>query len=164
MDPWAPYVRLLARGRPHRPKPPPLPPDGRRTQRTPLEIQRLDFGATSRALSNLCKQGKFQTDAEALPLLARAGELLDAGAHVRAGDVASLAHNLGAHNLGKMRLRGAAVQRAWGSIAAWSEPSLHLFKPYQLGMLVRVQGCARDAHSHSAAARGNRSASGAARS
>jgi very-short-patch-repair endonuclease len=98
-----------------------------------VEIQCLDFGATADALSDLCKQGTAEAVADALPLLARAGELLDAGVHVRPGDVALLAQNLG-----EMRLRGAAVQRAWGSIAAWSEPSPHLFSAEELVKLVRA--------------------------
>jgi hypothetical protein len=89
-------VRGIARH--YRAKPPWLPPDGRSAQRTTLAevegrskqraplaevgIQHLDFVATARALADLCKQGKAQADADALPLLARAGELLDPGARV----------------------------------------------------------------------------------
>jgi hypothetical protein len=87
-----------------------------------VDTQHLDFRKTGRALADLCKQGSHRADADALPLLARVSDLLDAGARVHAGDVAFVAHSLG-----KMRLRGAAAQQAWERIAAWSEPLLHAF-------------------------------------
>jgi hypothetical protein len=102
-----------------------------------MDIQRLDLWETNRALAHLGEYGGPTAGADALPLLARARELLDAGAqagaHVRAGDVAFLAHNIG-----KIRTVRTEVAQTWESIVAWSVPSSHAFSAKQLVMLVRA--------------------------